>query len=272
MNPLFDKIDWEQPWLAPLRTLGKSIVASADWRQALNDAAARAGISNHRSHQINFVLQEDLPARMAYEQFISESGCIPTRDNLHDFFNALIWLAYPGVKRQLNALQATEIARQQCMGPVGREQVRGARRDAATLFDENAALVIVRNNHAGQSIADKLRHHQWIDVFLNERISFGKHCAVLLFGHALIEKLVMPYKAITAHAIILAADDAFFATKVEQQLAWVDEVLAARLQAELLVSTQFTPLPVMGVPGWQSVQDLSFYADEKVFRPPRQRR
>lgn len=271
MRPPFNTINWQQPWLAPLRPLGEPIAALEDWRQALNEATARDGISNHRGQPIAFVPQADLPARMAYEQFISESGRIPTRDNLHDFFNALIWLAYPLVKRQLNALQASEIARQQAEKLTGIPQVRGAKRDAATLFDENAAVIVVRSDAAGRSIADRLRHHEWTDMFFRDRVSFVENCAVLLIGHALIEKLVTPYKAITAHSLVLGADDVFFAAGADQQMAWIDTVLSARIQKEPFASTTFTPLPVMGVPGWHASQDLRFYADEKVFRPQRRR-
>ncbi|HBZ06685.1 MAG TPA: DUF3025 domain-containing protein, partial [Massilia sp.] len=31
----------------------------------------------------------------------------------------------------------------------------------------------------------------------------------------------------------------------------------------------FTPLPVLGVPGWWPEQDAAFYADTSVFRPKR---
>lgn len=269
MQALFDLIDWQEPWLAQLRHFAEPITASKDWRCALNEVATQNGLSNHRGQQIKFVPQADLPARMAYEQFISESGCVPTRDNLHDFFNALIWLAFPLVKRQLNALQAGEIARQQAEDSIGIQQVRGAKRDAATLFDENAAAMVVRSDAAGRSIADRLRHHQWTDVFFRDRVSFVANCSILLIGHALIEKLVTPYKAITAHSLILEADDDFFASGADQQMAWVDAVLSAQIQREPFASTLFTPLPVMGVPGWQEKQDLLFYGDEKVFRPQR---
>jgi hypothetical protein len=31
----------------------------------------------------------------------------------------------------------------------------------------------------------------------------------------------------------------------------------------------FTPLPVLGIPGWcQENEDVSFYDDPRVFRPP----
>jgi hypothetical protein len=47
----------------------------------------------------------------AYEAHIFQTRSVPTRDNLHDFFNGLVWLAFPQAKRRLNALQAAEIER-----------------------------------------------------------------------------------------------------------------------------------------------------------------
>ncbi len=57
-----------------------------------------------------FVPQESLPEGTAYEEFISATGNVPTRDNLHDFFNGLVWQTFPLIKRELNALQAAQIA------------------------------------------------------------------------------------------------------------------------------------------------------------------
>jgi hypothetical protein len=48
--------------------------------------------------------------RTAYEEFIGATGCVPTRENLHDFFNGLVWQTFPLIKRELNALQAAQIA------------------------------------------------------------------------------------------------------------------------------------------------------------------
>jgi hypothetical protein len=89
---------------------------------------------------ISFVPQEDLPEGTAYEQHIGATGGVPTRDNLHDFFNGLVWLTFPRIKVQLNALQAAQIA----LDGVGKS--RGPARDGATIFDENAALLVVRDN------------------------------------------------------------------------------------------------------------------------------
>jgi hypothetical protein len=59
----------------------------------------------------DFVHQDSLPAGQAYEAHIFQTRTVPTRDNLHDFFNGLVWLAFPQTKRRLNELQAAEIAR-----------------------------------------------------------------------------------------------------------------------------------------------------------------
>ena len=75
------------------------------------------------------------PGGEAYEAFIFRTGCVPTRDNLHDLFNGLVWLRFRASKRQLNALHAQQIE----SAGVGR--TRGPLRDALTLFDENAALL-----------------------------------------------------------------------------------------------------------------------------------
>ncbi|MFS9669939.1 DUF3025 domain-containing protein, partial [Klebsiella pneumoniae] len=77
------------------------------------------------------VPQDALPAGAAYEAHIAATGQVPTRDNLHDFFNALIWLHWPRAKAALNARQARAITQD------GIGAARGTVRDAATLFDEN---------------------------------------------------------------------------------------------------------------------------------------
>ncbi|MCY1554583.1 hypothetical protein D9M68_911640 [compost metagenome] len=136
-------------------------------------------------------------------------------------------------------------------------------RDAATIFDENAALLIIRD----EKLLDAMRQHRWTEAFIEHRRSFERNCEVWLFGHALIEKLVRPYKAITAHAWVIEADD-FFMLPAAEKNAWLDAVMAGRLSPGL-VPSDFTPLPVLGVPGWWAVQDARFYEDTLVFRPLR---
>lgn len=256
--PFLASIDWSRPWLAPFRDTAQVLLAAPDWRTALNDAAGCRGLRNHRGLPLHFVAQADLPQGMAYEAFISQTGGVPTRDNLHDFFNALIWLTFPQIKRQLNALQAAEIAKAEDV------HARGKLRDAATIFDENAALLF----SADQEWVAALREHRWQYSLLERRATFGHASDVLLFGHALMEKLTSPYKAITAHAWVMPVGVDFFAMPLCSKMQWLDEEIARRLEGGLATG-DFTPLPVLGVPGWWECQDADFYADASVFRPKR---
>jgi hypothetical protein len=85
---------------------------------------------------------------------------------------------------------------------------------------------------------------------------------LLLFGHALLEKLVYPRKPITAHV--------FIAREATNSIAELDAWLAWTLTAEVLATKPFTPLPVLGVPGWWAPNEApGFYDDASVFRAPR---
>lgn len=255
-------VDWERPWLDSIRAAAARIACAGNWRDALNGEVTSAALANHLGKPIRFVSQADLPPGMAYEAFISATGGVPTRDNLHDFFNALVWLTFPRIKVQLNALQAAEIARTGTGGD--RPGSRGRVRDAATLFDENAAVLVVRD----ADVLDALRSHRWREAFLDRRHDFWRACEVWMFGHALMEKLVHPYKAITAHAWPVMADGAFDGLPHAGKVAWIDDAVSRQLRAGLSTAG-FTPLPVLGVPGWWDGQDAVFYADTAVFRPRR---
>jgi hypothetical protein len=188
---------------------------------------------------------------------------VPTRENLHDYFNALVWLTFPAIKRQLNALQAAQIA----IAGVGKS--RGPARDAATIFDENAALLVVRDSDDGHALVDSLRSHAWMDALYAGRERFRRDAQLWLFGHAAMEKLVAPRKAITVHTRVVWAADGFFDLPFDARRAWLDAEVSAQLEREGLTTASFTPLPVLGVPGWWEQQDEAFYADTTVFRPKR---
>lgn len=261
----YSAIDWSRAWCAPIYAAAQNIIHAPDWRAALNAQAVAQALHNQRGLPLAFVPQENLPEGTAYEAFIDATGCVPTRENLHDFFNAMVWLSFPRIKRGLNALQAAQIA----LAGIGR--ARGPARDAATIFDENAALLVVRAAPSGQALVDALRSHQWQDAFIAQRAKFGSEAEVWLFGHALMEKLVSPYKAITAHARVVMVEDAYFALDRAARQAWIDRQVARELAGQALTTASFTPLPVLGVPGWWPQQNAGFYADGSVFRPPRQR-
>ena len=259
-DAFLEQIDWRQPWLAPLMPAIELVLRSSNWRGGLNAVASDLGLKNHLSLPIKFVPQSELPAGVAYETFISESGGVPTRDNLHDFFNALVWLTYPNIKVRLNAMQAMEIERRKQSAAL----TRGKLRDAATIFDENAVLFVTSN----PDIGNMLRQHAWRQLFIERRTLIREQCKIQLFGHALMEKLVAPYKAITGHTWMVMAEPSVLALPAMEMRAWLDATVAAQLQGGLDTS-EFTHLPVLGVPGWWPMQDEHFYADAKVFRPPR---
>ncbi|QGW80798.1 DUF3025 domain-containing protein [Variovorax paradoxus] len=241
-------IDWAQPWLAPYRAIGEAAA-----RAALHTTSVAAALQQGTvpGASPEFVPQFDLPAGQAYEAHIFQTGTVPTRDNLHDFFNGLVWLAFPQTKRRLNELQAAEIARR------GIASTRGALRDALTLFDENGAVL-----DAPAPLWKALAARDWHSLFVTQRALWAE-ARLLVFGHALLEKLATPRKALTAHVLLPLPE-------AGRQPALDDGALARSLHAEYLVQKPFVPLPVLGVPGWWPENELpDFYDDSKVFRPGR---
>jgi hypothetical protein len=228
-------------WLSPYASVAREVLRAADSRSL---AAALNIVRGESSGSLRFVEHAALPAGEAYESFIARTGCIPTRDNAHDFFNCLMWLVYPATKRRLNALQSQAIAFH------GIGAARGSLRDALTVFDENAAVL-----QAPEPLIEALRRRDWKAVFVDQR-ELWQLARLALFGHALMEKLLQPRKAITAHVWVV--DDLS------------DEALSLSLDSERLAAKMFLPLPVLGVPGWWDANEQpGFYDDADVFRPRR---
>jgi len=243
--PGVEAIDWSAPWLADWRAVGEPlaqrIVAGMPPHEALNACAMAS---------VRFVPQEFLPAGQAYEEFIFASQSVPTREGLHDFFNALCWMHYPLTKQRLNALQGQAIA------AAGVGSVRGALRDAATVFDENAALL-----QAPDVLWQALSERRWQDAFVTLRPAW-RQARWLIFGHAALEKLVQPYKSITLH--IWRVPEGL------RRLEDIDAWLAQDLQIDKLASKPFCPMPALGVPGWWLPNEApDFYDDSSVFRAVR---
>jgi len=209
--------------------------------QALN-AQRVAGVPTFVSH-------EELPRGEAYESFIAGTARVPTRDNLHDLFNGLVWRQFPQAKRRLNELQAAEIASQ------GTSAARGPVRDAITVFDENGALL-----DAPAPLWEALLARDWQRAFVELRPLWAQ-ARLRVFGHALLEKMVQPRKEVTAHVWRAACPTG--------ATAEVDGWLAGQLAAEVLAGKPFMPLPLLGIPGWCSENEhVSFYDDPLVFRRP----
>jgi len=231
--------------MQPLRRVGQAVEQAVCegtplW-QALNQAGAAP---------VRFVPQSALPPDMAYEQFITQTGTCPTRDGWHDFFNGLCWIHFPAIKRRLNQLQSAQILAQ------GIRAQRGAVRDALTVLDENAAFL-----SAPPPVWKALQAKRWDQLFGPLR-PLWQDAQLLLFGHALLEKLQTPRKAITAHVLVVPQH--------VRSLADIDHWVAQHLDADLIATKPFAHLPILGVPGWWPANDApGFYSDPTVFRPAR---
>jgi Protein of unknown function (DUF3025) len=241
-------IDWKQPWFQPWAKTGEAIAEEAMQKRSVAQA-----LNSYKDQQsIHFVNQSELPPEQPYEAFIFQQKKVPTRDGLHDFFNGLCWQRFPTSKHRLNQLQAQEIAKQ------GIGSTRGAVRDALTLFDENAVLW-----QGPDVLWQALQARDWFKLFVELRDQW-QHVHMVLFGHALLEKLVTPYKSITGHVYRVSTD------VPPHDDAALDAWVAQDLQTDKLATKPFEPLPVLGVPNWWADNAApAFYQDTQVFRPKR---
>ncbi|MCM5570794.1 DUF3025 domain-containing protein [Burkholderiaceae bacterium FT117] len=280
-----------EPWLAPF----SDWLAGSDPRaggrldlECLNEMAEARRLALESGRPVRFVdaaQADDSP----YELGIAASGRVPTRVSgdgmVHDWFNALCWLRWPAIKARMNRLQAEAIrARPESLA--GR---RGALRDAVTLFDESGALFVSDDDDA----LDRWRRFDWTGLFVARRDAFAGGVRVLVVGHALLEKLQAPYKAICAQALAVRrpagglpgalAGDRSHAPSVASlgapdapdaldELDDLDARVAASLDAQALSRESLRPLPLLGIPGWwPGNADPAFYNDGSVFRPDRRR-
>ena len=227
------EIDWSRPWLAPWRERGEPLAAQA-LRVGLV-AALNAEVTDAmhlRAGRLRFVEQAALPTGEAYEAYIDRTARVPVRDNLHDFYNGLVWLAYPDLKRRLNELQTAQLA-----------------------IAERAAPL-----QAPAVLLEALRRRDWQRLFVTERAAWAQ-ARLTLIGHALLEKLERPRKAITAHVWVVAASPL-------PQPGSAVSALAESLTPQALAAKPYLPLPVLGVPGWWAGNEApEFYRDATVFRP-----
>lgn len=247
----------------------------------LNAFARERALRTESGHPLRFVDARTVPGA-SYERVVDEAGCVPTRTSghgmLHDWFNALSWLAFPRTKARLNAVHAVEIAAVPRVAPATREAVpsaveapanrggrRGRARDVATLLDENGAAFLCGNERLCRAFAER----DWQALFVRERAQFLHDVRVVVFGHALFEKLLDPFKAICAHALVLPHPDRI-AVHGDGFVEPVDAALADRLRLEGFAALSLHPLPLLGVPGWwRENENPAWYDDASVFRSAR---
>jgi hypothetical protein len=221
-----------RPWLRIERSLA-----------ALNRAAGAARLRTESGKPLRFIAPGG--RRGAYELRAHQTGEIETRaDNLHDWFNALCWLAFPRTKARINAMHAAEMPREG-----GR---RGRLRDLLTIFDEGGAIVVC----ADEGLNRLVRELRWKPLFWSERERVKRAMRFVVLGHAVLEQALKPWPGITCKAL--------FARPRED----ADQAAAAWLasRGEGASPRDLAPLPVFGYPGWADNERPEFYDDERYFR------
>ena len=266
-------MDWQQakrwfstPPFDSLRAPIEQLIADAAWPgiARLNECAA--GIKNFRGRPIRFVANHEAAIAAHYETRIAESGEIATRENWHDFFNAMSWLSFPEAKSAISEMHA------QLLSARGEfeARARSTPRDVLTLFDEGGIIVVSRD----ESLLELVRRFEWKALFVERRADVMTNMLFYLFGHSMLEKALDPYVGVTAKAILFLVDDAFIASNHAAQIREIDDRAAAWLMNEknLLSAKNFSPLPWLGVPGWcKENESPIFYDNAQYFRSGRMR-
>jgi Protein of unknown function (DUF3025) len=206
------------------------------------------------------IAEDDEPTNR-YEPRIYEHGEVQTReDSWHDLFNALVWMRFPQAKAAINA---RHVEQQKLHGL---QATRSAVQDAMTLFDESGVIVACSN----PELALLLKQHEWKKLFWQRRTDVLAHMRFYIFGHALYEKALQPYAAMTGKVSVFLVDEKFHNNQLDTKLSELDELLASRLMHEIKTAKDFSSLPIMGVPGWCDANEAeSFYANKEIFRPAR---
>lgn len=237
------------------RLAGAEFPSCAELNTLLPDGLRSAG-----GHAIRFVSSGDL-GDDGYEHRIYTSGQVSTRPrSWHDLFNALVWMRYPRIKTALNELHYQA-------GAGRRDGTRGPLRDALTLFDECGAIVMSDRPDILRALAER----RWRDAFLAD--GFDTSVTISVIGHAMLEKFLSPYKAMTANVLFVQVQPGFLMLTRQQRANRLDLGTAECLsKGEFLHTTaSLSPVPLAGVPGWwprQAQDEYGFYLDRDIFRPP----
>ena len=263
---------WNTDWLnrsdmfAPLRAVGARLPGigwpNPDLLTALADDAGR--VVNAQGLRMRFVPQapksEDFQEGFEPRTFLKGEVQIRPLD-WHDLFNALVWMTFPTTKAVINARHYESLS-------AGETGNRPATRDALTLFDEEG--VVILSGDAG--LLDLVREFRWKELFWNRREQVRKQMRFFLFGHALYHKALDPFVGMTGKGVLLGVPNGFAELPLNSQIAEADRLLAAHVWDRNRMShgREFSPLPVLGVPGWWGGnEEEGFYENTAHFRPGR---
>ncbi len=230
----------------------------------LNRLCEEREVASGGGEPLEFVPQEAKTGE-PYEKRVFAYGKVLTRNrNWHDLFNALVWITFPKTKAAINRHHYREMQTRE-----GGE-ARGPVRDALTLFDESGVIVACSDS----GLTNLLTGFQWKQLFWNRREDVIGQMRFHLFGHALYEKALAPYKGVTGKSVIVDVAARELERPLPQQLASLDAQLARSFadMRSLAATEDYAPLPILGVPGWTPENaNERYYEDTQQFRPGRAR-
>lgn len=241
----------------PIREKADALFADG-WPDCEALSRTTASVLNENGLPIRFVEDCGNP----YEERIYLEGEVQTRNSSwHDLFNALVWMTFPKSKARLNAVHYREILLQ-------KDRVRSRIRDIATLFDESGVIVA----SSDERLSGLLRNFEWKSLFWKYREKTLESMRFFIFGHGLFEKALSPYTGLTGHGMIFPVDRKFFAMPMSEQLLLLDCAFASR-HANIETSRDFSPVPLLGYPGWTEENAAEAYYDNRnYFRNGRTRK
>jgi len=240
-----------QPWLA----------GSTPDLPRLNAMARERGLVTGGGAPLRFV--EPTGGPEGYEERAFLAGEIATRPgNLHDLFNALVWLAMPLTKAALNRRHYAALTEARRHGRTG----RGRLRDALTQFDECGVVVAGTSAELWQALCA----HRWREVFVERRAELLQSTRFLVFGHASHDALAAPFVGLCGKAVFIQIDEAWLQSPQAAALAELDARLAALFASRDCSPRDWQPLPLLGIPGATADnEEADYYDDRRQFRPAR---
>ena len=135
-------------------------------------------------------------------------------------------------------------------------------RDAATLIDENAVLVVTDR----ADVIESLRVHDWASLFQEQRAAWTTEVERRCFRPCLTAEIGA---SVQSHHRACAACRASvgLADHTKSIVGWPRRSMSSCRPRSLM------PLPVLGIPGWwKQNENPDFYSDRAVFRPAKMRR
>lgn len=246
------KLPWLWPYGGDCARFEPEGLVAGGIAQRLNQAGSSAG-----TRVPEFVASSETLGALDYERRV-HAGEIPTRDLAHDWYNGLVWLHFPQAKQQINTHHIVDSQSSIVRSLNGRSRFR----DALTLFDESGAMLLTTD----ADLVSALLNHDWQTLFQRNRSAWAERARVLIVGHGLLDSMHQPHKGLCAKVVPVLVPSLDLEIKELQ-------VLALKLIGEIRDSGNFSPMPVMGVPGWfEESNAAGFYSDTSVYRAKPTRR